>query len=114
MPSPCRVEGDAGHAAQEGLKFLTGYHGGEGGLKRGYFSFRSCVPGSSLVFFFPPRFFLLGTPQGVPQFQIPNSAWGALWQISVSTSLVTASITRVTQLDRRGHDAPARRVSAEC
>lgn len=108
------VEGDTGYTAQEDLKFLNGYNMGEGKTKKGLFLFPFLHSKILLVFFFSPCFFLLGTPQGVPQFQIPNSAWGALWQINVSTSLVTASITRMTQLDRREHDAPARRVSPEC
>ena len=77
------VEGDTGYTAQEDLKFLNGYNRGEEGL----FPF---LRSEILLFFFSCSFFL-GTPQGVPQFQIPNSAWGALWQINVSTSLLTAS-----------------------
>ena len=91
------VEGDTGYTAQEHLKFLNGYNMGEGRTKKGLFPFlRSEILLVFVWFFFLISSFLLGTPQGVPQFQIPNSAWGARWQIDVGTSLVAATTTPVT------------------
>ena len=96
------VEGDTGYTAQEDLTFLNGYNIGEGTTKKGLFLFLFLHSKILLVLFCFFCFFLLGTPQGVPQFQIPNSAWGG-HRVHYTRDPVG-----------REHDAPARRVSPEC
>ena len=95
------VEGDTGYTAQEDLKFLNGYNRGEEGL----FPF---LRSEILLFFFFPVLSSLGHRRGCPSSR-SQTPLGAHFGRSMSALL--CSPRPVTQLDRREHDAPARRVS---